>query len=339
VTPLVKVPSTDGTRVGLIESPSISGLLASYGLEQASTQHISTSENVTFSVSMADSSAILRIYRIGHRTRAAIEAELSWMDALREEAVVSTPKTRQALDGERIGAVETSIGPAYCALFELLPGGEPAEDQLEYWFTRLGVLCARLHNHGSLWQPRVTLDRPQLAWRTLIGEEAVWGPWARAPGLDPNAGQLLGRVAARIRNRVQRYGVNADRYGLIHGDLRLQNLLVDRGQVHVIDFDDCCFCWRLYDLATALSLIEDLRSAPALLDAWLAGYQTCRPLGREDLDIVADLVMMRRLQVLGWLGSRSQSELALQVAPQYVPATVAAADDYLSGMPRLKPTV
>jgi Ser/Thr protein kinase RdoA (MazF antagonist) len=204
------------------------------------------------------------------------------------------------------------------------------------WFFQLGVLCARMHNHAADWPPPVPLDRPRLGWETLLGASAIWGPWSRAPGLDPRATPLLERVSQQIRNRLESYGTSARVYGLIHGDLRLQNLLVEGGAVHVIDFDDCSFCWRLYDLATALSLIEDLPVAPTLLDRWLEGYRNRRPLERADFGIVADLIVMRRLQVLGWLGSRSQSELAQQVAPSYVPATVAAAEAYLSGNPRLR---
>jgi Ser/Thr protein kinase RdoA (MazF antagonist) len=126
---------------------------------------------------------------------------------------------------------------------------------------------------------------------------------------------------------------------LIHGDLRLQNLLIEGGRVQVIDFDDCCTSWWLYDLATALSLVEDLPHSPGLLDAWLNGYRAARTLDEEDMSMIPDLIVLRRLQVLGWLGSRPQSEVTLQLAPVYVPATVAAAEEFLMGRPRLRPSL
>lgn len=332
----IAVPTADGSAAGLLDETSFEALLARYGWEGGTVTHLGTSENVTLRVVSGQAASIVRIYRIGHRTHTAIEAELAWMDALRHDAGISTPEIIPALDGGRIRTVQTSAGPTYSVAFRQLSGREPDESKLTEWFYQLGVLCARMHNHAAGWPPPLPLDRPRLGWETLVGAAAIWGPWSRAPGLDPGATPLLERVSQQIRSRLDSYGTSAQVYGLIHGDLRLQNLLVDGGAVHVIDFDDCSFCWRLYDLATALSLIEDLPVAPALLERWLAGYQNRRPLGRVDLEIVADLVLMRRLQVLGWLGSRSRSELAQQVAPSYVPATVAAAEAYLSGKTRLR---
>jgi Ser/Thr protein kinase RdoA (MazF antagonist) len=336
VSQAIAVPTAAGGAAGLLDWISLEALLARYGWEGATVTHVGTSENVTFRVVSGQVTSIVRIYRIGHRTHTAIEAELAWMEALRSDAGISTPEVIRALNGDRIHTVPTSAGPTYSVVFRQLSGQEPAESRLTDGFFQLGVLCARMHNHAARWSPPLSIDRPRLGWETLVGARAIWGSWSRAPGLDPRATPVLERVSQQIRGRLEGYGTSARVYGLIHGDLRLQNLLVDDDAVHVIDFDDCSFCWRLYDLATALSLIEDLPLAPTLLDRWLEGYRSRRPLERADLEIVADLIVMRRLQVLGWLGSRSQSELAQQVAPSYVPATVAAAEAYLSGEPRLR---
>ena len=50
---------------------------------------------------------------------------------------------------------------------------------------------------------------------------------------------MLGRLAAALRARLAAFGTGPARYGLIHADIRLANLLVDDGRVSVIDFDDC----------------------------------------------------------------------------------------------------
>ena len=46
---------------------------------------------------------------------------------------------------------------------------------------------------------------------------------------------------------------------MIHGDLRLANLLVDGETTKVIDFDDCGFGWLMYDCATTVSFFEHNR--------------------------------------------------------------------------------
>ena len=53
------------------------------------------------------------------------------------------------------------------------------------------------------------------------------------------------------------YGQGRERFGLVHADIRLANLLVDGDHVRVIDFDDCGLSWFMYDFATTVSFIED----------------------------------------------------------------------------------
>jgi Ser/Thr protein kinase RdoA (MazF antagonist) len=335
---LSSIPSSTRLRRGAVSADAIANLLRSYGLTDARIVHLNTSENATFRVISADRRAILRIYRIGHRTETEIDAELDWMETLRDQGVVETAAALRRLDGGRVGRIATSAGATFGVLFEELAGAAPAEDELEHWFQRLGEVCGRLHEHPAT-DSSVRYRRPCFDWNNLIGPAAIWGPCAAAPGLEQRAVPVLERAAADIRRRLEEYGRGPDRHGLIHGDLRLQNLLVHEDRVRVIDFDDCGSCWLLYDLATALSLLEEQPSAPTLLEAWLAGYRQRRALHGEDLRIIPDLIMMRRLQVLGWLGSRSDSDLAREYAPSYVPATVAAADDYLRGRFRLAPRI
>jgi Ser/Thr protein kinase RdoA (MazF antagonist) len=336
---LFSIPSSTPLRTGAVAGHAIADLLGAYGFTDARLEHLNTSENATFRVTGLNRRAVLRIYRIGHRTRTQIEAELDWMQALRDQGVVSTPSIFRRLDGGRVAGIDTSIGATHCVLFEELAGAVPSEDELEHWFERLGEVCARLHEHAAAGNSDVRSRRPSFDWDNLIGPEAVWGPSSAAPGLDERALPVLERVSANIRRRLGEYGRGPERYGLIHGDLRLQNLLVHEDSVRVIDFDDCGSCWLLYDLATALSLLEEQPSAPILLEAWLQGYTQRRALRSEDIRIIPDLIMMRRLQVLGWLGSRSDSDLAGEHASSYVPATVAAADDYLRGCFRLAPRI
>ncbi len=65
--------------------------------------------------------------------------------------------------------------------------------------------------------------------------------------LDDDAARAAGARTARGR----------ERFGLVHADIRLANLLVDGEHVRVIDFDDCGFSWFMYDFATTVSFIED----------------------------------------------------------------------------------
>jgi Ser/Thr protein kinase RdoA (MazF antagonist) len=64
---------------------------------------INLSENATYKVETIDGKNwALRIHREGYQSKAAIASELSWLMALRDSAVVTTPKPVKGIDGELI---------------------------------------------------------------------------------------------------------------------------------------------------------------------------------------------------------------------------------------------
>ena len=96
--------------------------------------------------------------------------------------------------------------------------------------------------------------------------------------LTPKTGRCSTASIRTLWLRLAEYGTAPDRFGLIHADMRLGNLLVDGDTVTLIDFDDCGFCWFAYDFAAAISFHETNPAIPALKAAWLEGYQAVRPL-------------------------------------------------------------
>lgn len=311
---------------------ALESLLRAYGLADGRFALINKSENTTFRVDPVGGGRplVLRLYRVGQRSDAEIQSELDWMEALRTQARISTPRALGRRDGGRISRVTLPDGTATsCVLFEHLSGVEPLSEGLALWFERLGTISAEIHLHGRSWRRPQSFQRPRLDYVTLIGPRAVWGSWERAPGLDVAAVAVLRRVSEEIAKRLAEYGQTPDRFGLIHGDLRLANLLVDGPRIHVIDFDDCGIGWFLYDLSTSISLIEHLPQAESLVQAWLHGYQRLVPLADVHIEMVRHLIMMRRLQVLSWFGRNLGSALVLEYSPVVVPATVAAAESYL----------
>lgn len=79
---------------------------------------------------------------------------------------------------------------------------------------------------------------------------------------------IIKETLARVRDALTHYGKDSQRYGLIHADLRLTNLLLLNGETRVIDFDDCGFSWYLHDLAAAISFVGIIPARPR---GWKAG--------------------------------------------------------------------
>ena len=311
--------------------------LASYDLPAGTTAElVNRSENATYAVRTPDGdiTAALRVHRLDYHPEGAIRSELAWIDALRDDDVISTPAILEAFDGERELTVPDPEGetePRSVVMFRWVPGSSPAEDSLVANFAELGELTARLHEHARAWQPPGSFRRFSWGYDEAFGGIARWGRWQDAPGVDASTLPVLTRLDTTLCDRLAAYGRGHDRWGLIHADLRLANLLESPGlPTAVIDFDDCGFGWFLYDFGAAVSFIEDHPDVPAATDQWVEGYRRVAELPAEDEAELRTFVMFRRLLLLAWIGSHGSVDVAQELAPTYAVGTCALAEEYLS---------
>ena len=72
---------------------------------------LNLSENATYAVEGADRRYALRVHRDGYHSAAAIASELSWLVALREAGVVTTPRPIWTRDGNFIAQVGHPLLP------------------------------------------------------------------------------------------------------------------------------------------------------------------------------------------------------------------------------------
>jgi Ser/Thr protein kinase RdoA (MazF antagonist) len=290
-------------------------------------------ENWTFRIE-ADAAApvVLRIYRPGGRSAVEIHSELAWMEALRRESPALLPGVIRTLNGSQVLQVvrQPPLHGCYCVLFSCAPGCEPAGDQLAAWFPRLGAVTARLHRHARSWPVPGWFRRPRWDLATTLGDRPHWGSW-QASVTDAEERRQTRRLAGVVMSRLSAFGEGPGRFGLVHADLRLANLLADGERITVIDFEDCGFSWYLYDLACALTFNEGRADVRDLIEAWVAGYREVEPLPAEDAAEIDTFLMLRRLMLSAYAGLRADTELAAQMrADGYSGQTCAIAEPYLS---------
>ena len=295
---------------------------------------INISENATYEVRAPDGQAwALRIHRDGYHSRAAIASELAWLTELRRAGIVVTPVPVAGRDGEVIQVVghPRMARPRHVVLSHWEAGAEPGIGQdLTPAFEVLGEATARMHRHTRDWQRPTWFTRPVWDFDTALGSRPHWGRWRDGLGVDAERAALFGRVVAVIGRRLAAYGQGADRFGLIHCDMRLANLLVDGAAVKVIDFDDCGFSWFMYDAATPVSFYEHEPQVPGLIEAWKTGYRRAAPLRPEDEAEIPTFLMLRRLLLVAWIGSHAETDLARSMGLPYTAGTVALCERYLS---------
>ncbi|SOD91892.1 phosphotransferase enzyme family protein [Caenispirillum bisanense] len=294
---------------------------------------LTVSENATFRADPADGApVILRVHRPGYHTRAEIESELAWIGALRAAGVVDTPEPLRGADGGHLASFVLAGEERLVAAFTFMPGAEPAPtDDLRDGFHKLGGISARLHHHTRSWPAPKGFVRKTWDFDTTVGPRPHWGDWRAALGLTASGAALLERTCDVLHRRLAAYGTAGDRFGLIHADLRLANLLIDGDRLGVIDFDDCGFGWFGYDFAAAVSFFEHDPVVPRLQEAWVAGYREVAPLTAEDEAMLPTFVMLRRLLLTAWIASHSETPTAAAAGgAAYTDGTLVLADRFLS---------
>lgn len=309
-------------------------LLAKWGLDPGCTVRLlNISENETYLVeNKHEPYAVLRLHRPRYHSLAAIQSEISWSQALREDAVVATPAV---IAGVNDDAVQTLSGPdgelRHSVLYEFVPGLQPrANDNLAPQFERLGKMAAALHAHSKSWKRPEFFTRHSWDTEAVFGPEPTWGNWRDGPMVTPSFREPLAKAEGRIIERLATFGRADDRYGLIHADMRLANLLVDADATHLIDFDDCGFGWFLYDFAAAISFMEDHPQIPRLKAAWVRGYRARAHLSANEEAEMDTFVMLRRLALLAWMSTHPDVEIVRELSPTFAKGTVRLAEQFLT---------
>jgi Ser/Thr protein kinase RdoA (MazF antagonist) len=303
-----------------------------HGMPDATITLLNVSENATYRLDSSDGRTIaLRVHRTGYHSRDAIHSELTWVRALRDEGVVRTASVVPTPDGREIVSITHPGGEQrYAVAFEWMRGVQPPEDRLVDDFAQLGAITARLHGHARTWTRPEGFTRFTWDYETSLGHRGHWGRWQDGMGVGPAELDVLGRCADLVHRRLDAFGSGPDRFGLVHADMRLANLLVDGPDVGVIDFDDCGFSWYLYDLGSSLSFIEHLPVVPELIDSWVSGYRTVATLSKEEVDELPTFVMLRRLLLVSWVGSHSAVPEAIALGPEFTTVSCDLAEHYLS---------
>lgn len=294
---------------------------------------INVSENATYCID--DPSAgrrwALRVHRHGYHSRRAIASELAWLTALRRDGAALTPVPIAGRDGDPIQTIagDAGVGARNVVLFAWEDGHEPAATDVA-GFELLGETAARMHAHVKGWHRPTWFQRHTWDFDTSLGETPHWGRWRAGMGMTDDSRTVFTETVAVIGQRLERFGKGPQRFGLVHGDMRLANLLMDAGRVKVIDFDDCGFSWYLYDCATTVSFFEHAPEVPELLRAWARGYRRVGTLSAEDESEIETFVMLRRLLLVAWIGSHSETELAQSMGVAYTQGTMPLCQRYLA---------
>lgn len=214
------------------------------------------------------------------------------------------------------------------------------EDDRKMYRT-LGEIAATLHKQSKDWEVPEWYDRMEWDWEGTFGTE--WNNFYGADYRDTECLSArdintLNSCVTVMKHRLNIYGKSADRYGMIHSDLRMANLLKKGDKITVLDFDDCGRGWYMYDIAGIVALMEHRADINEVVREVVKGYETVREVSDADIGELPTFIMMRRIGMLQSLnyrlgdvmtGDGDEIDLTPEVLVYYAKGTVELAKDYL----------
>jgi Ser/Thr protein kinase RdoA (MazF antagonist) len=253
-------------------------------------------ENAVFRITTKDGDRLaLRLHRNGYQTRDHIDGEMIWTEAL-AKANFPCPRPVRTKDGALIisfedGQMATAVSWINAGHIGGLDAGRDANEQL---YAELGKLLSQLHTLTDTLSP--TISRPSWEAQALLGPSPTWGRFWENPSLTAPEKAIVCAArdaAAKDLNQLENPNI-----GLIHADAIVENVLLDQS-LHLIDFDDSGYGYRLYDLGVALVPHENSAHLPALTKAICDGYGT-------DTKHMPLFIMLRAMASAGWIISRAE---------------------------------
>jgi Ser/Thr protein kinase RdoA (MazF antagonist) len=273
-------------------------LLPEYDLPSGATCHFwNQSINDTYLVRAGTTQWMLRIAPAQRRSDAQLATEINLLYFLHHRGL-HVPQPVTLRDGTAVRTLAAPEGPRQAVLFTYVPGmGYTPTTSHSY---RYGQAIAHFHTvtgNFSQDQPLWRFETAELLERPL----ELLHAWLASRPAD--RAFLVGLVE-RLRPILAGLPRAAPIYGLCHGDLNNGNLhLSGDDQWALLDFEYIGYGWRVFDIATFFNnqLNQEGHSTQTrrLLDAFLDGYQSIRPLSPTELTVLPAFVALRQIWLWG----------------------------------------
>ncbi len=301
-----------------------------WGIEAADLKLVAQRENSVFRATARSSGQYaLRLHRPGYHTVAAITSELGWMAALHSSGL-PVPQPVASSNGALLREISGFQVDLLTWLDGVLMGktGQPlALADRAGTYRNIGQNMAKIHMVSDNWKQPEDFYRPSWDLDGLLGEAPLWGRFWENPALTDTQHRLLIETRDRASSGLQSCAATLD-YGLIHADLIWENVLISPNGVQIIDFDDCGFGYRLFDVATTLLRIRAEPDFNQLSQALFDGYRSERPLDTTQLQL---FMVLRALTYVGWIASRIKEPGAEKRCQVAIKTATDLAGHFLSG--------
>lgn len=214
-------------------------IMKDYGLDIQLAESFFSTQNYAFI--FPDSPYMIRVSIGSSKSRNEALSEVMWVDDLKQfsESVCEPAPS----NNDRLIEEFEIDGQCYrTAMFRTAKGKtKDVRDAAPVYFVAVGDLLGRIHAASEDAQKKgLHYKRPD--WNTKR-ESAL------TKANDKLEPEIMNTICTTMQE-IQNIPKTDETYGMIHGDFHSHNFFVDGNNVWVFDFDDCCYGYYMYDIAS-----------------------------------------------------------------------------------------
>lgn len=327
--------------------PLVGKVLRRFGIGEATLSQFHETINMVFRIRAVDGERyLLRMTPPWHFHGAQdVHSEIAWIRAIGDETDIGVPAPVPDARGERVltDAWPGIPGEWHCVLFSWIPGGLLADKWTRENIRLYGQLLAMLHEQGSTFAPPADFRI-----RTYSSPFPHCDPDFEKPeplvlfdGVDEKLMPPARKeVFLEVRDRTQEEIRNLFASGTpqpIHNDLHPWNVMVSRGRLYAIDFENCLLGFPVQDVGTTLHYVQQHFEKKIPFgeseEMFRLGYETVRAWPEQHPGQIDAMMAAHRLMLCNFYAASKDPEYQ-EFAVGYIEVMEKRLRDYLEGAVR-----
>lgn len=273
--------------------------LADFGIAPHRLTHLASRHNDVFRVDAPTGERFVLRIQNNLMTDAQAQSQVRWLEDLKRRSDVRVPAPVRTSDGRPFAGVECDGERRRAVLLEWMPGRvSPARGDAT--FGAAARMIARLHRHAETYRPPRGFTCRRLDAEWLFGERFFIRAQNAGKYLSAPRRRTIASAETRVRETMESLGHRPRRFGVIHADLNLDNIVFDRGRPSPIDFDEFGRGWYLFDLAELIRTSIRPENWMQRKELVLSAYCAERMLDHAELAVFDAFIVATFLQYLNW---------------------------------------
>ncbi len=260
--------------------------LTTWGMDDATYRHIGEYPETSWLIQHYKKNYKLRIHYPDFHSRIEILSEHEMIRALniagiRIPKIIPTPFGERIFefDGRHVDITEYFQGRNIGDGGRLFATGNSPE-----LLRIIGTTLAKIHIALDNWAKPSEFVRPKQDADGLLGQTTRWKKFWESP--------ILNRIQHSRLSQFRRSAVatllniqSEQDFGLIHNGLAYEKLIRNENEVYFVNTSDCCFGFRLMDLAALTNQCRNEKNSDRLIECVLNGYTAERAIDTRQLPL------------------------------------------------------